>query len=277
MSSNICGNCANFKPKQDEKFFNCTYAKQAGVSYAMQVRSDTRSCEAFSPLKQPSTLRATTKPAPPPAAKRAQPRGGLCNWGRLILIGAIVIIILILAWGAYSCFSGGGTPATTPAPTPTPTAAPTPTVIHPTPIPTPTPIPLNYYDFGDLVTSPPWQISINQPQRVTKYTAPGPIYPPPGSVFLLVEVTLWNVGDKYFQVQAQSFQLVSEAGAIYGVKSPPISINFHAPFPYYSYTVQPTGSVSGVIIYNPPAAATDLSIRILVNGQYLVWKVPPPP
>lgn len=277
MSSNICGNCANFKPKQGEKLFNCTVAQMAGVKYAMQVRADTRSCEAFSPLKQPPTLRAAAKPSPPPAAKRAQPRGGLCNWGRLVLIAAIVIIILIVAWGAYSCFSGGGTPATTPTPTPTPTAPPTPTGIHPTPIPTPTPIPLNYYDFGDLVTSTPWQISISQPQWAPSYNAPGPQSPPPGSIFLLVPVTVWNVGNTYFQVSATNFELISAAGATYGPKPPPISINFQSPFPYYTLTVHPSGYTAGIIVYTPPKAATDLSIRILVNGQYLVWNVPPPP
>ena len=274
MISNICGNCGNFKPKQGEKLFNCTVAQNAGVKYAMQVRADTRSCESFSPLKQPPTLKAAAK-APPPATKRTQPSGVLCNWGRLILIAAIVIIILIIAWGAYSCFSGGGTPTTTPTPTPTPTPAPTPTGLHPSPTPAPTAIPLNYYDFGDLVTSPPWQISISQPQRVTTFNAPGPQTPPFGSVWLLVPLSVWNIGNTSIQVQAANFQLVSTAGAIYGARPPPQSINFRSPFPYYAVTVFPQGSVSGIIIFAPPAAATDLSIRILINGQYLVWNVPP--
>ena len=45
----ICGNCQNFKPKPDEKFFNCTEAKHAGLKYGMQVRADSRTCEAFIP------------------------------------------------------------------------------------------------------------------------------------------------------------------------------------------------------------------------------------
>jgi hypothetical protein len=279
MSSNICGNCANFKPKQGEKLFNCTVAQNAGVKYAMQVRADTRSCEAFSPLKQPPTLKAPAKP-PPPAKKRAQPPAVLCNWGRLILIAAIVIIILLIGWGAYSCFSGG-TPATSPTPTPTPTAAPTVTGVHPTPTPTPTPIPLNYYDFGDLVTSTPWQISIGQPAWTYTYNAPGPQNPPAGSIFLLVPVTLWNVGITPIQVSAPDFKLVSTAGAIYGAKPPPNTIVYpgwtlRSAFPYYPYSVQPSGLVTGIIIYTPPIVATDLSIRIFVNGQYLVWNVPPP-
>jgi hypothetical protein len=278
MSSNICGNCANFKPKPGEKLFNCTVAQNAGAKYAMQVRADTRSCQAFSPIKPPT--RAAAKPTPPPP-KRAQPAAGLCNWGRLILIAAIIIVILLIAFGAYSCFSGG-TPATSPTPTATPTPAPTPTGVHPTPVPTPTPIPLNYYDFGDLVTSTPWQISIGQPAWTKTFNAPGPQSPPLGSIFLLVPVTVWNVGSTSLQVSAPSFELISAAGATYGAKPPPSTISYpsfntRSPFPYYAYTVQPSGLITGIIIYTPPETATELSIRILVNGQYLVWNVPPPP
>jgi hypothetical protein len=44
-----CGYCQNFKPKPDDKFFNCTDAKHAGLKYGMQVRVDSRACEAFVP------------------------------------------------------------------------------------------------------------------------------------------------------------------------------------------------------------------------------------
>ena len=42
-----CGNCQNFNPKPDEKFFDCTSAKHAGLKYGMQVRADSQACEAF--------------------------------------------------------------------------------------------------------------------------------------------------------------------------------------------------------------------------------------
>jgi hypothetical protein len=44
-----CGDCRNFTPKTDEKFFNCTAAKHSGLRYGMQVRADTRACEALAP------------------------------------------------------------------------------------------------------------------------------------------------------------------------------------------------------------------------------------
>ncbi len=42
-----CGDCQSFSPKPDEKFFNCTSAVHAGLKYGMQVRADSRACEAF--------------------------------------------------------------------------------------------------------------------------------------------------------------------------------------------------------------------------------------
>ena len=46
----LCGKCKQFKPKKDEKFFNCTKATHAGLKYGMQVRADSRACEAFMPI-----------------------------------------------------------------------------------------------------------------------------------------------------------------------------------------------------------------------------------
>ncbi len=45
----LCGKCKHFKPKKDEKLFNCTKATHAGLKYGMQVRADSRACEAFVP------------------------------------------------------------------------------------------------------------------------------------------------------------------------------------------------------------------------------------
>lgn len=44
-----CGDCQNFKVKEGEKSFNCTKAVHAGVKYGMQVRADSRACDAFVP------------------------------------------------------------------------------------------------------------------------------------------------------------------------------------------------------------------------------------
>jgi len=48
-SKDKCGYCRSFKPKPDDKFFNCLDAKHGGLKYGMQVRPDSRACEAFTP------------------------------------------------------------------------------------------------------------------------------------------------------------------------------------------------------------------------------------
>lgn len=45
----LCGDCRHFNPKPDEKHFNCTNAQHSGVKYGMQVRADSRGCQAFEP------------------------------------------------------------------------------------------------------------------------------------------------------------------------------------------------------------------------------------
>jgi len=46
-TKDVCSNCRSFNVKPGQKFFNCTDAKHAGLKYGMQVRPDSRACEAF--------------------------------------------------------------------------------------------------------------------------------------------------------------------------------------------------------------------------------------
>ena len=43
----VCGDCKQFKPKEGDRFFNCTKAFHSGFKYGAQVRADSRSCDAF--------------------------------------------------------------------------------------------------------------------------------------------------------------------------------------------------------------------------------------
>ena len=52
VKQSLCGNCKNYKPKADKKFFNCISAKHAGLKYGMQVRVDSQACEAFIPKEE---------------------------------------------------------------------------------------------------------------------------------------------------------------------------------------------------------------------------------
>jgi hypothetical protein len=43
----ICGDCQKFQPGEGEKLFNCTKGFHAGFKYGMQVREDSRACDAY--------------------------------------------------------------------------------------------------------------------------------------------------------------------------------------------------------------------------------------
>jgi len=274
VRANVCGNCSNFKPKQGDKFFNCTYATQGGVKYAMQVRADTRSCEAFSPLSQPSKLPPKAQPTPPLTKKRAQPgRGGLCPWGRIIMLAAIVIIILLLAWGAYTCYSGRGTtPTPTPTPTTTlpPTTGPTPTIVR-TPVPTPTPLPIFQYNLGEWVAAPPLLILASSAEKTNIFYAPGPNVPPAGTSFIIVTVSMTN-GGALITTAASDFTIVSESGFSF----PPIQAPafYYNAYPFERTALFPGASTGGRIIYIVPDVVSQLRIQTSTSGGIVQWIIP---
>lgn len=102
MESNICGNCANFKPGDGEKMFNCTCARHAGLGYGIQVRADTQACEAFVPIRDSyAPARAALKEQP----ERKEPLEpvGLCSVGKRTLILVVVLAIILDSWMLYTC------------------------------------------------------------------------------------------------------------------------------------------------------------------------------
>jgi len=102
MSSNICGNCVNFRPGSGERFFSCTGAKHAGLSYGMQVRADTRACEAFAPFTaSPSPFLALPKDRLP--RKEPLEPVGLCSVGKRTLVMVVAVSILLDSWLLYTC------------------------------------------------------------------------------------------------------------------------------------------------------------------------------
>lgn len=271
-SANVCGNCANFKPKQGEKFFNCTYAKQGGVKYAMQVRADTRSCEAFSPLSQPSKPPTKAQPTPP-LPKRAEPRPrGLCPWGRTVMLAVIIIIILLLAWGAYTCYSGRATPAPTPTPTSTVPPTPMPTQSVVTPTPTPTPLPIIQHNLGDWVTAPPLLMLANKAEKATTIYVPGPVNAAAGTSFVIVTVTVTNGGSVSIPLAAPYFRIVSESGLSFPATNLPFL--YYNAFPYLQFYLAPGGTVSGRIVFTVPNVITQLRFQVPTTSGIVQWILP---
>lgn len=269
MSSNICGNCANFKPKPGEKFFNCTKATQAGIKYGMQVRPDTRSCEAFEPLKPPSL----PKPAPKPVKASPQIAARLCPWGRLILLAAILLIILLLSWGIYTCakqsIEGG------PTPTPTSTSTPEPTSTQPTP----TPIPPYIYqdcDIGSWAEGANQSVFVWDPVKSSTFTGAGGVYGAPvGTEFVWFQFTVSNINISKLTIGPGSFWVTDSVGRSYFAAGQPV----YYPLRYDAKTIYPGGTMRGIIPYIVPTYASGLRINYMLNPSTVPptvarWKLP---
>ena len=272
--SSVCGNCANFKPAKGDKFFNCTFAKQGGVRYGMQVRADTTSCEAFAaPAKQPKPQPAV-KAAP---IKKEPPPRGLCTWVRVVILAVIILALLLLAWGAYTWFFSGDTPEPTPTPPPTTTPIPTqtqppPTSIRPTPTPVPTPVPVMYLQLGEYAVAQPWLMTVISVERTKLYYAPAPINAPVSTSFYIVTVAMTYGGFSNLQASAGMWRITDKFGLAYPPTQP--QSLFYNPFPWAAQLVAPGAIASGRIIFVVPDVSTELNAFITVGGQPLAWVLP---
>jgi hypothetical protein len=132
--------------------------------------------------------------------------------------------------------------------------------------------PVNYFNLGDWANSPPYLIVASSAERTTQYYAPGPIIAPPGTVFIIISVTVANAGSCSFQIAATDFRLVDDFGFGYPPQQPPLL--FPNQFPYYPQILAGGHSVSGRILYTVPDISSGLDIRMLVNDQYLAWVLP---
>lgn len=319
MSSNICGNCQNFNPQKGDKFFNCTNARHAGVKYGMQVRADTRSCDAFLPFgtpakppsspgpilqpkpepepepkiepeAKPSALAKPTKkpepkpastskpktvakpkrePKPKPAPKPQEPSAedrpiptGLCVWGRVILVTALVLVIGLPAWGIYSCATNS-------------TSA---------PLPTPAPMPANatVQDFaiGDNI----WavgsgrEVMVSSVEKKSSYTlSTGETFnAPSGKVFLFITVTCQNIGNTSFLTGPAYFLLADSAGHSYQDQT---YSDYRLSKTYPNAALSPSVTVSGNILWIVPASASGLEVSYLLDSRsnppvLARWKLP---
>ena len=102
MGGDVCGNCGRFRPGVGERFFNCTGARHAGLNYGLQVRADTRACEAFVSFEASS---ASVPAQPHERLPRKEPLEpvGLCAVGKRTLISVVALAIVIDSWLLYTC------------------------------------------------------------------------------------------------------------------------------------------------------------------------------
>lgn len=269
MSIDSCGDCINFKPEKNDKFFNCTCAKQAGIRYGMQVRADTRKCDAFVPLS-PAPM-----PKPLPSKGRAQPAE--CQiWKRIFFLIVLLIAILLLSWLIYACATGSTTqPASTPIPVPGntsgPTTYPTPTLANYTTI---------YYDLSPSTPAiaPDRIITVYASSRISSYTllTGRVISAPPGYTFIFISLNAFNLGNSALSIQAGDFTLLDFSGMQYTPQLEGSQYYIGNPF---GSVLAPGKTDDGKLLYIVPATASGLELSYLLNPDseppvIARWRIP---
>jgi len=263
MKGNVCGNCRNFKPKPGGKFFNCTRAEHAGVKYGMQVRADTRSCDAFLPAGVPPMSASV------PLGERAQP-AGFCPWRRILLLLAALIAVLLASWSIYLS-AAEPTETTAPITTPASGAITTPAATSgPTATPAATPAPdtiFKYFDVGQghQAISPARMVTIDSAQRVASYQllTRRVVSAPPGMVFVRISVTCTNVGNTRLFVTAGDFLLTDSEGRAY---DPHKYDHYYVGRPYVDCNLSPGESAIGTVFWVVPQTASGLEISCLLDS-----------
>lgn len=274
MSSNVCGNCGNFKPERGAKFFDCTKAQHAGLKYGMQVRADSRACDAFVPVKGAVAQEAKPAGGGAPGGTR-QETAKLCPWVKIALLVVLVIAVILLSWGIVTCLLGGGIagPTATPGPTsspaatgPQPTGGGTPAVTGvggPTPRPTPTPVP--EFQVGGWARSGGVMVAVLNPIRRVDWPQLRGGYPaPPGFVYVAFDVSIYNGSDASFFMSKAQIILVDSERAQY-LASGGMGITGDGG------TVAPRETDYGTIVFTVPNVAHGFKVYVAFDRAGTVW------
>jgi hypothetical protein len=250
MNNKLCGNCRNFKPKKKgEKFFNCTSAKQAGINYGMQVRADTRACDAFAPTAPHPTLKDRAKPL------------SIFPWRTILIVLILAIAIGLLSWFLYRwAIQSEAAPVPTPSPTSTPTGNATPT---PTPIP-----PYIIKDFpisaSISAVAPDRMITVYSATRTSSYPliTGAVVTAPPATIFIIFRVSAMNLGSATISIQSSDFRLSDSQGHQFTAQGGGGPYYVGDPFGAF---LAPTQTDDGKLLYLVPLQASGFDLSYLLE------------
>lgn len=219
------------------------------------------------PTPAPPKASAETKPTPAPTQEQpfegpVQPVG-LCRWGKVILVTALILIIALPSWLIYSCANRT-------------------TSVLPVPTPVPMPLPANatvkYFDIGKWAIASDRMILVSSPERISSYRiSSGETYQaPPGEIFIFNTVTCGNIRDTPFSTTPGDFFLVDSEGHIYQGQT---DGSYQISQRYPAGSLSPKASVSGRILWVVPISSSGLNVSYAldsVSTPPLVasWKLP---
>ena len=110
-------------------------------------------------------------------------------------------------------------------------------------------------------------------EKMKVYYGPGPVGAPQGTSFIIVNVTMTNGDILYgFPISGKNFYIVDGNNIHY--QAQPTPFLFPGAFPYSGETLLPGQSRGGKIVFTVPDVASELDIRIFLNGQWVAWVLP---
>ena len=141
-----------------------------------------------------------------------------------------------------------------------------------TPAPTQTLTPITYFNLGDWATPSPSWIVVSTAERMVQYRENATVEAPPDTFFIIVNVTVFNMGNSTISAQANLFNLSDKSSSIYG----PVQLSVLVPnqFPWYGQALAPGNTMSGRILFVVSNQSSEMSVVTFVNGQYLAWVLP---
>ena len=222
------------------------------------------------PAPTPAPLKASAETKPTPAPIREQPLEGsvqpvgLCRWGKVVLVTALILIIALPSWIIYSCAT-----STTSVPVPTPVLMPLPTNAI-----------VKYFDIGQgtWAMASDRRISVSSPERISSYRiSSGEKYQaPPDRIFIFNTVSCENIGDIPFFTRPEDFFLIDSEGHTYRGQA---DGSYQISQRYPTGSLSPKAPVSGRILWIVPISASGLNVSYVldsVSTPPLVasWKLP---
>jgi hypothetical protein len=107
---------------------------------------------------------------------------------------------------------------------------------------------------------------------MVQYRENATVEAPPDTFFIIVNVTVFNMGNSTISAQANLFNLIDKSSSIYR----PVQLSVLVPnqFPWYGQALAPGNTVSGRILYVVSNQSSEMSVVTFVNGQYLAWVLP---
>ncbi|HEY49335.1 MAG TPA: DUF4352 domain-containing protein [Dehalococcoidia bacterium] len=134
-----------------------------------------------------------------------------------------------------------------------------------------------YYQIGERVQTSTEMLTVLSVERTNIYKRSGAgailrtkVYPPPTTLFIIVEVTVINVGKDKYSISPDDFTLTDLAGHEYAYT------DYEGRDPYRGMGLDPGATTHGYILYIVPEEITEFELSCTIHGTppiLAVWEL----